>query len=237
MAGTDTEADTALHNTGMNMSRGGGSVPVPDPTALTTEALQREVAIINERILSQVSALQELLGARLEAMDIATNLRLEALHQIPSRINEEIQHLADLHVEKFAGIHQQFNERDIRTEQQARASKEALDAALLAAKELVGATNLANAAAAAKAEDNFTKQIDQIGTLITTLEKSLNDRITEIKERIDRGPGEQASVNRDDQRYRIDQNRLSTGTVIAMFGLALIIILGATDVILALAGK
>ena len=49
--------------------------------------------------------------------------------------------------------------------------------------------NEANTVAATKSETSFTKQIDQIGTLIATLEKSLTDRITELKERIDRGEG------------------------------------------------
>jgi hypothetical protein len=97
-----------------------------------------------------------------------------------------------VHNEKFAGIARQFEERDVRTTQASSAADDALKAALQAAKELVGAQGEASAAAAVKSETSFTKQIDQIGTIIQTLEKALDARITELKERIDRGEGSSA---------------------------------------------
>jgi hypothetical protein len=204
--------------------------PVPDPTVLTTEALQREIA-----------NLRELLGARMDQMDAATELRLEALLKIPAETAALIQHLEALHDEKFRSIELQFKERDIRGDQANRASKEALDAALLAAKELVGATNLANAAAAKKSEDNFTKQIDQIMTLIVTQGQATDARITEqgktadarvvevkerideLKERIDRASGmtEGGQVQRVETRQQSVETRQQNGLWIAFGGLAL----------------
>jgi hypothetical protein len=167
----------------------GELLPRPDPTRLTTDQLRREL-----------SALREILTARLDAMDTATELLSATVNRTPTVIQIEISHVRELMSEKlaslggsaeerFRSIGLQFAERDTRTENAAKASKEALDAALLAAKELVAQQNEANAQAADKAEQSTIKQIDQIGIRIDTMQKALDDRLTELKERIDRGEG------------------------------------------------
>jgi hypothetical protein len=170
--------------------------PVPDPTTLTTEQLRREL-----------SALREVLTARLDGMDRATSLLSETVNRTPTVIQTEISHIRQLVDEKFGSVGQRFDERDVRTDQAAKASKEALDAALLAAKELVSQQNEANAAAADKAEQSTIKQIDQIGIRIDTMQKALDDRLTELKERIDRGEGSTAgaATSRTEQRLDIGQ--------------------------------
>jgi len=150
----------------------------PDPTTLTTAQLLRELG-----------ALRELVFVRLDAMDKATELLDETVHRTPTEIQTQVGHLKSVHEERFRSIALQFIERDTRTDQAAKASKEALDAALLAAKELVAQQNEANAQAADKAEQSTIKQIDQIGNRIETMQKALDDRLTELKERIDRGEG------------------------------------------------
>lgn len=129
--------------------------PVPDPTTLTTQSLLREIA-----------GLRELLEARLSTVSLAVN-QLEELHQ-----------------EKFNSIAIQFRERDTRAEQSAKDSKIAVDAALQAAKEAVGEQNKSSALAIAKSESATMKQIDQIASLITTLNKSLDDKVVDIKDRM-----------------------------------------------------
>jgi hypothetical protein len=124
-----------------------------------------------------------------------------------------------VHNEKFAGITRQFEERDVRTTQASSAADDALKAALQAAKELVGAQGEASAAAAVKSETSFTKQIDQIGTIIQTLEKALDARITELKERIDRGEG--AGVGAGTQRV---EARAVAQAAFAGIGVILVII-------------
>ena len=98
--------------------------------------------------------------------------------------SEKVIHLELLHDEKFASIQNQFTERDTRTEQTSRDSKVAVDAALQAAKEAVGEQNKSNALAIAKSEAAFTKQIDQISTLIQTTVKGVDDKIDDIKTRL-----------------------------------------------------
>jgi len=195
---------------GLAPTPGGGWVPVPDPTALTTAQLRRELATLRELVEAQISTASASVAARLNAMDEANELRLDAMREVPATIREQIDHLKDLHDERFSSVALQFTERDIRTEQAARASKEALDAALLAAKELVAQQNEANATAADKAEQSTIKQIDQIGIRIDTMQKALDDRLTELKERIDRGEGGDAGS----ASYR-SERRLDYGQVIA----------------------
>ena len=97
-----------------------------------------------------------------------------------------MENLKTLHQEKFDSIATQFQERDTRTEQTSRDSKVAVDAALQAAKEAVGEQNKSNALAIAKSEATFTKQIDQIGVLVTSMGKGFDDKVDDIKSRLRR---------------------------------------------------
>ena len=204
-------------------SKRGANVPIPDPSLLTTQQLREGL-----------ETLKELIGTRLDAMDEATDLRLDQFRAMPAEMDAKIDHmrdvtrerfaledekvarLLDLHETKFAGIALQFHERDTRTDQTAATSKQALDAALLAAKELVGQQNEANAAAATKAELSTIKQIDQIVVLIGTIEKALGAQIIEIKERIDRNEGG-AAGGRDVTETRRADSSLIISIVVAAF--------------------
>jgi hypothetical protein len=177
-----------------------GWIPDPDPSVITTEVInavkadfRRELAGLRELIEARIVMTEGIAGRSSEALHIEINRRLEALDvrnaAIREEITSEIHHLELLQDERFKAIAERFTERDFRSDQDKRTSKEALDAALLAAKESVLQQNDANTTAAAKSETSFTNQIDQIGVLMATLEKALTDRITELKERIDRGEG------------------------------------------------
>lgn len=106
-----------------------------------------------------------------------------------SEIDRAVTSLERLHTEKFNSIELQFHERDVRTAQSQLAADQALNAALQAAKELVNAQSQASTDAAVKSETSFTKQIDQIGVQLQSVQAALDARITELKERIDRGEG------------------------------------------------
>ena len=157
-----------------------------------SQLLAQDLRAVPTSVEQSIIALRELMESKLSAMEQAVVLQNQAASAFPAEVRTEIAHLKLLHEERFSSIAQQFNERDIRTDQASRASKEALDAALQAAKELVNAQGEASSAAAVKSETSFAKQIDQIGTIISTLEKALDARITELKERVDRGEGSNA---------------------------------------------
>lgn len=177
-----------------------GWTPVPDPTALTTEQLRREL-----------SGLREILTARLDGMDRATALLSETVNRTPTVIQTEIAHLRELMETRLTAVEAistsrlalidgkfsetdtryelQFAERDVRTTQASVAADSALKAALQAAKEAVFEQAQAAAKAAEKTELSFTKQIDQIQLQIKTIGDGFGDRLAELKERIDRGEG------------------------------------------------
>lgn len=150
-----------------------GSVPVPDPTVLTTQQLLREIGLS-----------REIIETRLNGMDKAIELLQAATDRQPTVIAAAVSDLQELHEEKFRSIEVQFRERDTRTDQTSRDSKVAVDAALSAQVKSVDAQNISNALAIAKSEAGFTKQIDQIGTLIQATGKATDDKIDDIKTRL-----------------------------------------------------
>jgi hypothetical protein len=186
------------------------------------DAFVRDVDVrLKADIADSVNALEAILVQRITGLEQIMKMLDGVLKNAPGErddlrerlqndIKVAVDNLQHLHEERFNAIQQQFNERDTRGDQEKKASKEALDAALLAQKESVAQQNDANTTAAAKTELNFTKQNDQTAVLISTLEKSLSDRLTELKERIDRGEGSTSGA----ADTRIDQ-RASIGTVIA----------------------
>jgi hypothetical protein len=179
---------------------------------------------LHEETATQVAQLRELLEARFDGMDQAIRLNAEIIDRVPAERDMAIKHLEELHDEKFGSIALQFAERDVRSQQASEGAKQALDAALLAQKELVAQQNEANSAAAAKAEASFTKQIDQIGTIIQTLEKALDARITELKERIDRGEGSTAGAEGSRSERRLDTGQVLTtlSVLAAVIGLLIL---------------
>jgi hypothetical protein len=198
---------------------------VPGPPYLTTEELRRDV-----------SALREILQARLDGMDRATVVLSETVNRTPTAIQIAVDHLKELHDERFASVDQRFDERDVRTDQAAKASKEALDAALLAAKELVSQQNEANAAAADKAEQSTIKQIDQIGIRIDTMQKALDDRLTELKERIDRGEGSGsgARAEREDAASVVRVTQAATNQRLVLMGVIISVVVIVVNVAITL---
>ncbi len=139
-----------------------GSTPVPDPTVLTTQQLTIGLA-----------ALREILETRLDAMDVATELNKAATDKIPCFIKDAIGNLQSLSDEKFSKVEGQFKERDVRADKIAELGQKALEAALSAAKEAVGKTELA-----------FTKQIDATSEQIQSEKRATDGKFDDMKARL-----------------------------------------------------
>jgi methylmalonyl-CoA mutase N-terminal domain/subunit len=137
------------------------NVPVPDPSVLTTAALEREVGHLRELFSGQIE-------------DIAKDLaRFQDNHDERHRdvVGAAISHLKELCEVKFHNVETRFEERDLRFAQRDADSNEAIKAALAAAKEAV-----------AKSEATFTKEIDAIKELISTTAKVQDQQIRDIKD-------------------------------------------------------
>jgi hypothetical protein len=154
--------------------RNGGSRPVPDPTELTDRAISRLEASLTQYINGQLSVRDE----RLAGIDEATKLRLRGVDEIPDQISEKVGRLADVVLEKFKSVDKQFSERDTRQERESRDNKVAVDAAFAAQKE-----------AASTQDVNNAKAIDKSETATKELLRTLDDRISDLKGRLDRGEG------------------------------------------------
>lgn len=202
--------------------------PNPDPTVRTAEA----VKAATEQQRRDLQSMREIIEARLDAIDTATTLRLQGYDAQPAAIEHAVGQLEQLSNEKFTAIEQRFHERDMRLDQAAISSRVAIDAALLAAKELVGQQNASNVEAAAKAERAFTKQIDQTSVLIVTLEKALTDRIIELKERMDRGEGTRQGNSETQVQHRAASN--SAWQIAVVIGGFVTIGLGILSAVLAM---
>jgi cobalamin biosynthesis Mg chelatase CobN len=158
--------------------------PVPDPTLLTTAALQREVAALKELLLMRIDGIvgkQEDFLERLITVPVERDKQIGYLKEVLMTFASEREKLVS---ERFNGVQRQFEERDTRSELWTRDNKLSVDAALTAAKELVNKQNEAFTASIAKSEAATSKQIDQQGLLIQTSNSGLSGKIDDVKDRI-----------------------------------------------------
>lgn len=165
-----------------------------DPTELTVKMLLREL-----------ENLREVIEARLDGNDKITVILQEGQRNTGVEARMAVENLKDLHAEKFSSIQTQFQERDVRTEQTSKDGKVAVDAALQAAKEAVGEQNKSSALAIGKSESATTKQIDQIGITIQGMTSNLNDKIEDVRARLNviDGRVKGGAENKDDHRSNI----------------------------------
>jgi hypothetical protein len=175
-------------------------VPRPDPTRLTTQLVDRAIFAFREVFEVRLTEMDKAIVLAADNIsklpDDATTkcdkLRLDVDSQIQALrefIMSQIDNIRDVTTEKFDAVNARFVERDVRTEQAAVESRISLDAALAAAKEAVAEQNKANAQAIGKSETATQKQIDAMVQLMTTSNRSLDDKIADIKSRLDRGEG------------------------------------------------
>lgn len=165
--------------------------PYPDPSVMTTTQLDRAIAALKNEITTRFEAVD----TRLNAMDRATALAHDDFVRVPTEIQKAISGLRELleqkietakakidgnlagHAgevkEKLAAVELRFNERDQRFDLRAGDARDAVNAAFAAANEARG-----------KIESGFSKQIDQLGAVINATNAGLNDKIDDMRSRI-----------------------------------------------------
>jgi hypothetical protein len=217
------------------------NIPIPDPSAVTANAIQA----LREEIRRDITAVREIFDTRLAAMDKASILLAEHVIKCPSvgdvermmterqiyynerfsgleRIfTEQLSGLKSQITEQFSGIKGQFDERDVRTGQASLAATTAVNAALQAQKEAAGAQNEANAAAITKSEAATKEKIDGLGALFKGDVGALRDQVAALTSRLDRGEG----ISRGSRDLRVehrDQTDVSLKIVMVILAVAAI---------------
>ena len=142
-------------------------------------------------------------------MDRALKLLQDISDRFPERIDEKIGSLKEVHDGQFSSIQVQFRERDVRTAETSKQSEVAISAALQAAKEAVG-----------KSEVVTSKQIEDVKALFNTLSGALRDRLDEFTERFARIEG----VTLGQAGQKTEQNT-SSNLIIAIIGIGITIMM------------
>lgn len=201
-----------MSNSELHGTPGGGSRPVPDPTVLTTEQLERAIKAERERVDGQIQVLEE----RLAGIDRATELRLKDIIDIPKIIDEKIRHLKDLTSERFDSIGRQLDVAESQRVEQKEDSKTGLDAALAAQKEAASEQNKSNTLAINKSEQATSETITKLSELFETRNGALGLQFADLKERVQRIEGrKQGEV---EQRIETRAGVSNIGTVVAIIG-------------------
>jgi prefoldin subunit 5 len=142
--------------------------PVPDPTVLTTDAVNRATAVSREYTDGMMAVVAE----RLRGIDTATRLLNETVNRY-RRTERAVGNLSSLMDERFQSVQTQFQERDTRQGRESRDNKIAVDAAFAAQKEIAAKQDESNARALEKSEKSTEKIID-----------TLSEKIDDLKDRL-----------------------------------------------------
>jgi hypothetical protein len=160
--------------------RSSDRMPVPDPTVLTTQALYREVA-----------ALQELIEQRLTNLGHSTDDKFDGVDKVEELTNRErvgqlssLKEILEQRIESLeALVSQQFDLVERQRVEQKKDTKDAVDAALTAQKEAVREQTVASERSIAKSEGATSKQLEQQQATFATAIEGLRRSIDEVKER------------------------------------------------------
>lgn len=132
-------------------------------------------------------------GADRRPIPDPTQLTTEALHREIAALRDvvmnEIRHVGVVSDEKFLAVDARLTELAIRVGEQKADAKEAVHAALAAAKDAVAIRTEASDASIAKSEAATTKQIDALGVLVERLSQAKDEKIDDLKARLDRLEG------------------------------------------------
>lgn len=150
----------------------GGSRPIPDPTELTDRALARQERTMRDYIDGQIG----MRDTRINAIDEATRIRKEEFDRVPGLIATDISHLEKLVDEKFEAAER------LRVEQK-KDTKDAVDAALNAAKEAVKEQTASSEKSITKSELATGAQIKQLQDTFATAIEGLRRAFDDLKDR------------------------------------------------------
>lgn len=147
--------------------------PVTKSSLLTLEVVDKSIGWLERYIVSRLNSMQK-----------ATELLQARADKVPSEVDLKVGGLKELHAFRFEAVDREFASLDKRIAENSINSKEAISAALMAAKEAVKEQNISNKEASYKMEGGFSKQIGDLSSLFKSTTDSLLAQIADVKERI-----------------------------------------------------
>ncbi len=139
-----------------------GSVPVPDPTKLTTEALDRALVIVQATLEAQGAVLTEQITHQREHVDDKVRA-----------CNQAIDALKEMRDAKFAEVDRQLRQSEHMRIEQKGDTRAAVDAALTAQKEAIS-----------KSEVAVGKQLEQLSETFRTGFDGIKREVAIVRERV-----------------------------------------------------
>jgi hypothetical protein len=164
-----------------------GSTPVPDPTLLTTQALEKSISSLKELTEAWIKNLKETLDRLQREQDSHLEVVVAETKHLRELIGAEVGKLTCVTNEKFARVDMQFAEMDKRNERQFVALAEAAALALQAQKDLFNSHNQATAMAVSKSEAGMADRISQLQALFDSDSKAKSEKIDDIRTRLNTG--------------------------------------------------
>lgn len=183
------------------------SIPVPDPTTLTTAALEHEAQILRDSFKEGLASLSKELETAIDHRDALTKAELKT-------IDVRFDMMEEHRIEKQADV------------------KAAVDAALISQKEAVKEQTIASEKAIAKSESATTESIKQLSTTFAVSIESANRAVNDVKDRVVRmeaqasgNPDRERIVSMESQKAGAKDNTAAIMSAIAVAGVIISIVL------------
>lgn len=188
----------------------------PDPTVATNDAVARAMKAERDFVNGKIETLEQ----RLSGIDTATKLRYDTLGDVTkkSELITEIAHVIEIIDEKFESVETQFGLIERQRVEQKKDTKDAVDAALAAAKEAVKEQTTASGLSIAKSETATTEQMKQLNATFTAALQGIGNSIDDLKERLSRIENRQlgASEQREYTREGLSSVQAILAIIVAM---------------------
>ena len=195
-----------------------GSRPDPDPTLRTMELVDKAVLHLESKFEIRINGIEkailvqheDMVRVPTEVQKVTASLRdlmeqqlatlrsemfgmvkeqRQLLNASQSEMEGKINVVIAVAQEQLRGVQTQFILLKQATEQLDIANKTAIAAALQAQKESAGETQKTSQAAIAKSENSTSEAIKALTTTMNAANAATNDRINDLKGRLDRGEG------------------------------------------------
>jgi hypothetical protein len=203
------------------------SVPIPDPTSLTTDAVNK----LDVELRRDLASLERLLVQRLDTIELdqrdnrdeAQNRLAEAVALLTTQISEKMHAEREYIAGQISLVAIGAQEKFIAIEGTFASNALALTAALAAQKEAAFEAKKSSDLAIDKSEAATKEKIDSNAAQTNTSLKALEDRFDDLKERVDRGDGNTAGAHESRSEQRLNTNQLISLASVIIIAIALVV--------------